>query len=39
MSFALRTTDSYVPFLLFAGGGTIVGAVLFALVGRPGKQA
>ncbi len=39
MSFALRTTDSYVPFLLFAGGGTIVGAVLFALAGRPGKQA
>lgn len=37
MSFTLRATDSYVPFLLLAAGGTIVGAIAFSLAGRPGR--
>ncbi|MDG2005179.1 MAG: MFS transporter [Novosphingobium sp.] len=37
MSMTLRTTDSYQPFLLLAAGGTLVGAVLFAIAGRPAK--
>jgi MFS family permease len=39
MSLTLRATDSYAPFLLVAAVGTIVGAVLFSLAGRPAKPA
>lgn len=38
MSFTLRTSDSYIPFMLLAAGGTVAGAILFAIAGRPGKH-
>lgn len=33
LSVTLHQTDSYVPFLLTAAGGTVVGAILFAMTG------
>lgn len=35
MSATLRIDDSYVPFMLLSAVGTLVGAVLFAMAGRP----
>jgi predicted MFS family arabinose efflux permease len=39
LSFTLRLTDSYAPFLIIAAVGTIAGATLFGMTGRGGEQS
>jgi nitrate/nitrite transporter NarK len=39
LSFTLRLTDSYAPFLIIAAIGTIAGAALFGMTGRSGEQS